>query len=45
MERKALLSEEEEDKILKKDQLTRSVSLVPKFDEREVQTYFLMLKR
>ncbi len=44
MERKAHLSQQE-NKILKKDHIARSMSLVPKFDEREVEKYFLMLEK
>ncbi len=44
MERKAQLSEQE-GKILKKDQNARSMSLVTKFDGREVEPYFLMFEK
>ncbi len=44
MEKKAQLSEQER-KILKKDQIVRSMSLVPRFDEREVEKYFLMFEK
>ncbi len=44
MEKKAQLSQQE-GKILKKDQIARSMSLVPKFDEREVEKYFLMFEK
>ena len=44
MEKKAQLSEQE-GKILKKDQIARSMSLVPRFDEREVEKYFLMFEK
>ena len=44
MERKAHLSQQE-NKMLQKDQIARSMSLVPKFDKREVEKYFLMLKK
>ncbi len=40
MERKTQLSEQEV-KILKKDQIARSMSLVPRFDEREVEKYVI----
>ncbi len=43
-ERKAQLSQQER-KILKKDQIVRSMSLVPKFDERKVEKYFLMFEK
>ncbi len=44
MERKAQLSEQES-KILKKDQIARFTSLVQKFDETEVEKYFLMFEK
>ncbi len=43
-ERKAQLSEQES-KILKKDQIAKSTSLVPKFEETEVEKYFLMFEK
>ncbi len=44
MEKKAQLSEQE-GKIFKKDQIARSMSLLPRFDEREVEKYFLMFEK
>ncbi len=44
MQRKAHLSQQEE-KIFKKDQIARSMSMVPKFDEREFEKYFLMFEK
>ncbi len=44
MERKAQLSEQEGN-ILKRAQVARSMFLVPKFDEREVEKYFLMFEK
>ena len=43
MERKIQFSEQEGE-VLKKYQIGRSMSLVPKFDEREVEKYFLMFE-
>ncbi len=43
-DRKAHLSQQES-KILKKDQTARSMLLVPKFDEREVEKYFLIFEK
>ena len=40
IERKAQLSQQQS-KILKKDHIARSMSLVPKFENREVDKYFL----
>ncbi len=44
MEKKAQLSEQE-GKISNKDQIARSMSLVPRFDEREVEKNLLMFKK
>ncbi len=43
-EKKAQLSEQE-GKILKKNQIARSMSLVPKFDEKEIEKYFLTFEK
>ncbi len=44
VEGKAQLSEQDS-KIFKKDQITRSMSLVPMFDEKEVEKYFLIFEK
>ena len=44
IERKSQLPEQE-GKILKKGQIAGSMSLVQKFDEREVEKYFLMFEK
>ncbi len=44
MEKRAQLSEQET-KFLKKDQIARSVSLVPKFYEEEIEKYFLIFEK
>ena len=44
MERKAQLSEQEGN-ILKKYQILHSISLVPKFEEKEIIKFFLMFEK
>ncbi len=36
---------EKESKIVRKDQVARSMSLVPRFDEKEIEKYFLMFEK
>ncbi len=44
MEKKSQLGEQE-GKILRKDQIARSMSLVQRFDDREVEKYFLIFEK